>query len=47
LFAGTCAVESDFSILRWEKDDFRKSLSDFGLEAVLHAKQHLMIEKIL
>ena len=48
LFAGTCTVESDFSILmRWEKDDFRKSLSDFGLEAVLQAKQHLMIEKIL
>ena len=48
LFAGTCTVESDFSILmRWEKDDFRKSLSDFGLEAVLQAKQHLLIEKIL
>jgi hypothetical protein len=39
LFPGTCTVESDFSVLRWEKDSFRKSLSDFGLEAILQAKQ--------
>jgi hypothetical protein len=39
LFPGTCTVESDFSVLRWEKDNFRKNLSDFGLEAVLQAKQ--------
>jgi hypothetical protein len=38
LFPGTCTVESDFSTLRWQKDDFCKSLSDFGLEAVLQAK---------
>ena len=44
LFPGTSTVESDFSVLRWEKDDFRKNLSDFGLEAVLQAKQHLMIQ---
>jgi hypothetical protein len=47
LFPGTSTVESDFSVLRWEKDDFRKNLSDFGLEAVLQAKQHLMIQQIL
>jgi hypothetical protein len=35
LFLGTSTVESDFSILRWEKDAFRKSLSDFGLEGML------------
>jgi hypothetical protein len=35
LFPWTSTVESDFSILRWEKDAFRKSLSDFGLEGVL------------
>jgi hypothetical protein len=46
LFPGTCTVESDFSTLRWEKDDFRKSLSDFGLEAVLQAKQYFTLEEI-
>ena len=46
LFPGTCTNESDFSVLRWHKDDFRNSLSDFGLEAVLQAKQHLMIHQI-
>ncbi|KAH9573897.1 hypothetical protein CY35_01G025600 [Sphagnum magellanicum] len=35
LFLGTSTVESDFSILCWEKDAFRKSLSDFGLEGML------------
>jgi hypothetical protein len=47
LFPGTwCTVESDFSTLRWEKDDFCKSLSDFGLDAVLQAKQYFMLEEI-
>ncbi|KAI2506193.1 hypothetical protein MHU86_8228 [Fragilaria crotonensis] len=45
LFPGTSTVESDFSILRWEKDCFRKGLSDFGLEGVLQAKQFLFIEQ--
>ena len=46
LFPGTCTVESDFSVLRWEKDSFRKSLSDFGLEAVLQSKQFLAIQQL-
>ena len=46
LFPGTCTVESDFSVLRWEKDSHRKSLSDFGLEAVLQAKQFLTIQQL-
>ncbi len=45
LIPGTSTVESDFSILRWEKDAFRKSLSDFGLEGVLQAKQWMFIEQ--
>ncbi|KAH8940421.1 hypothetical protein BDL97_15G087400 [Sphagnum fallax] len=44
LFPGTSTIESDFSILRWEKDAFRKSLSDFGLEGMLQAKQWMFIE---
>ncbi len=35
LFLGTSTVESDFSIMRWEKDLFRKRLSNFGLEGVM------------
>jgi hypothetical protein len=35
LFPGTNIVESDFSILLWEKDLFRKCLSNFGLKGVM------------
>jgi len=35
LFPGTSTVESDFLILLWEKDLFRKCLSNFGLEGVM------------
>jgi hypothetical protein len=45
LFLGTSTVESNFSILRWEKDVFRKSLSNFGLEGMLQAKQWMFIEQ--
>ncbi|KAH8944818.1 hypothetical protein BDL97_12G005300 [Sphagnum fallax] len=40
VFPGTSTVEADFSRLRREKDIFKQSLSDFGLECVLHAQQH-------
>ena len=39
-FPGTSNVESDFSIVKWEKDVMRMSLSDFSLEGILHAKQY-------
>jgi hypothetical protein len=45
LFHGTNTVESDFSSLHWEKDAFRKSLSNFELEGVLQAKQWMFIEQ--
>ncbi len=35
LFSGTSMVESNFSVMLWEKDEYRKVLSDFGLEGVL------------
>jgi hypothetical protein len=38
LFRGTSTVESDFFVLRWENDEFRKVLSDLGLEGVLQTK---------
>jgi hypothetical protein len=33
-------------VLRWEKDAFRKQLSDFGLEAILQSKQFLKIQEL-
>ena len=38
-FPGTSNVESDFSIVKWEKDVMQMNLSDFSLEGILHAKQ--------
>ncbi len=45
IFPGTNTVESEFSVLRWEKDNFRKSLSDFGLEGVMESKQWTFLEQ--
>ena len=39
-FPNTATVESDFSVIGWEKDDCRTSLTDFSLEGILHAKQY-------
>ena len=39
VFPGTCTVESDFSIIRYEKDDYRTELTNFSLEGILHCKQ--------
>ena len=44
--ANTASVESDFSILGWEKDEYRLSLTDLSLEGVLHCKQFDAIEKL-
>ena len=39
VFPGTATVESDFSDLKWTKDVYSVSLSDFSLEAKLHTRQ--------
>jgi hypothetical protein len=39
LFPCTATVESDFSVINWEKDNYRASLTDFSLEGILHSKQ--------
>mmetsp|Transcript_20146 Transcript_20146/g.26081 ORF Transcript_20146/g.26081 Transcript_20146/m.26081 type:complete len:177 (-) Transcript_20146:90-620(-) len=39
IFPGTSTVESDFSIIGWEKDEYRTQLSNLSLEGILHAKQ--------
>ena len=38
-FPNTVPVESDFSILKWEKDIHRSKISPFFLEGVLHCRQ--------
>ena len=39
-FPWTSNVESDYSIVKWEKDVMQMSPSDFSLEGILHAKQY-------
>jgi hypothetical protein len=43
---GTANVESNFSILKWEKDDGRTTLTDFLLEGIMHAKQNKQTSKL-
>ncbi|CAI5717463.1 unnamed protein product [Hyaloperonospora brassicae] len=45
-FPGTSSVESDFSILKWEIDIHRMSLTDFSLEGVMHARQFKLLQKL-
>jgi len=46
-FPTTAAVESDFSVVRWEKDDGRGSLENFTLEGVLHSKMYESLQNLL
>ena len=39
-FPNTATVESDFSVLGWEKDDYRTALTNLSLESILHCKQY-------
>jgi hypothetical protein len=45
-FPNTSTVESDFSILGWEKDVHRGSLTDFSLEGILHCKQFKRLKEV-
>ncbi|KAG3197069.1 hypothetical protein PC116_g8038 [Phytophthora cactorum] len=36
---GNLTVEADFFVIGWKKNDYRKSLTDFSFEGILHAKQ--------
>ena len=46
VFPGTAQVESDFSIVKAEKDDFRTAITDLSLEGVLHCKQFSMLASL-
>ena len=43
VFPATAQVESDFSIVKAEKDDFRMAITDLSLEGILHSKQFSML----
>jgi hypothetical protein len=46
VFPNTATVESDFSVLGYEKDPNRSALTDFSLEGILHAKQFTSLQKL-
>jgi hypothetical protein len=46
VFPGTATVEADFSNLKWTKDAYSTSLSDFSLEAKLHTRQFHLIQSL-
>ena len=46
VFPGTASVESNFSILKWEKDDGKTALTNFLFQSILHGKQHRQMGKL-
>jgi hypothetical protein len=45
-FPNTTSVESDFSIVKWEKNDSRSNLTSLSLASIMHAKQFEQIKMI-
>ncbi len=45
-FMNTTLVESDFSILKWEKNSNQKSLTNLAFEGIFASKQHNRLTKI-
>jgi len=46
-FPNTATVESDFSVLGWEKDEYRKSLTDLSLEGIMQCKQFDLMSRLV
>ncbi len=44
MFPNTTSVESDFSIVKWEKNDSHSSLTSMSLAGIMHAKQFKQIK---
>ena len=40
MFPTTATVESDFSVLKWEKNSHRLRLDDLSLAGIMHSKQY-------
>ncbi|KAH9263831.1 hypothetical protein BASA83_012759 [Batrachochytrium salamandrivorans] len=47
VFPNTTSVESDFSIVTWEKDHSRMSLTSLPLAGIMHAKQFQRMKNIM
>jgi hypothetical protein len=45
-FPNTATVESDISVIGWEKDDYRTSLTDFSLGAIVHCKKYNVLKEL-
>ena len=46
VFSNTATVESDFSILDWEADEYRISLTNLSLEGILQYKQFELLNSL-
>ena len=42
MFTNIVSMESDFSILGWEKEEYRLSLTDLSLEGIIQSKHELL-----
>ena len=47
IFPNTATVESEFSVLSWEKDEYRKSLTDLSLEGIMQCKQFDLMSSLV
>ena len=47
VFPNTATVESDFSILGWEADEYRRSLTNLSLEGIIQCKQFELLNSLL
>ena|SRR5437773_12384954 len=47
IFLNTATVESDFSVLGWEKNEYRQSLTDLSLEGIMQCKQFELLSSLI
>jgi hypothetical protein len=45
-FPNTTSVESDFSVMKWEKDEHRTGLTSLALAGIMHAKQFEVLNSL-
>jgi hypothetical protein len=46
VYPGSIRVESDFSAIGWEKDEYRTSVMDLSLEGIMHTKHYKEIQAL-
>jgi hypothetical protein len=45
-FPNATSVESDFSLMKWEKDEHRTGLASLALAGIMHAKQFEVLNSL-